>query len=129
MSNLSVVFRVLVVSILLGFSSFIFAENLPQIISPTDKPASAERKAEKTHSGKHKKGGAKKSEISSAVNINSATAEEINAGLFGIGPSKAKAIVEYREKHGKFAKAEDLKNVKGIGDAIIEKNKAKILLN
>ena len=56
------------------------------------------------------------------VNINTANVDEL-ATLPGIGPAKAEAIVKYRKDHGKFKKVEDLKEVKGIGDKIIEKIK------
>lgn len=56
------------------------------------------------------------------VNINTADADTLARHLHGIGAAKAKAIVEYREKHGPFTSAEDLTNVKGIGQAILEKN-------
>jgi competence protein ComEA len=56
------------------------------------------------------------------VNINTAKVDEL-ATLPGIGPAKAEAIVKYRKDHGKFKKIEDLKEVKGIGDKIIEKIK------
>lgn len=61
------------------------------------------------------------SEISgnSKVRINYATVEEIQQ-LPGIGPSKAKAIVEYRDEHGYFNKAEDLLEVSGIGEKTLE---------
>lgn len=62
------------------------------------------------------------------VNINTATAEEIADALNGIGIKKAQAIVDYREKNGAFSTAEDLTQVKGIGDKTVEKNKADILL-
>ncbi|MDR2838591.1 MAG: helix-hairpin-helix domain-containing protein [Azonexus sp.] len=55
-----------------------------------------------------------------AVNINTATVDELDA-VKGIGPSKAKAIVEYREKHGKFKSVDDLKGVKGFGDKSVAK--------
>ena len=60
------------------------------------------------------------------VDINSADAETISAELKGIGLSKAKAIVEYRSKHGPFKSAEDLTLVKGIGDATVERIKADV---
>lgn len=60
------------------------------------------------------------------VDINSADAETISAELNGVGLAKAKAIVEYREKHGPFKNAEDLSLVKGIGDRTVEINRANI---
>ncbi len=49
-----------------------------------------------------------------AVDINTATQAELEA-LQGIGPAKAKAIIEYREKNGSFASIEGLTAVSGIG--------------
>src|SRR5471030_1061551 len=46
------------------------------------------------------------------VNINSATLEELKT-LNGIGDSKAKSIIEYREQNGGFKSIEDIKNVTG----------------
>jgi competence protein ComEA len=60
------------------------------------------------------------------VDINSADAETISAELKGIGLSKAKAIVEYRGKHGPFKSPEDLTLVKGIGDATVARIKADV---
>lgn len=54
------------------------------------------------------------------VNINTATQAELET-LTGIGPSKATAIIEYRETTGKFQQIEDLKNIPGIGDKTFEK--------
>ena len=62
------------------------------------------------------------------VNINQADAAAIARSLDGIGQSKAEAIVTWREAHGPFKKADDLKHVKGIGKATIERNRAAILL-
>jgi competence protein ComEA len=56
------------------------------------------------------------------VNINTADAETIARNLKGIGESKAKAIVAYRETHGDFATPYELANVKGIGEKTIQKN-------
>jgi competence protein ComEA len=49
------------------------------------------------------------------VNINTASANEISAALYGIGSGKAKAIVEYRVANGPFKTPEDLLQVSGIG--------------
>ncbi|OCF92518.1 hypothetical protein A9G17_04990 [Gilliamella sp. wkB7] len=62
------------------------------------------------------------------VNINTATAEELAKVLTGIGISKAKKIVEYREKFGAFVSIEQLKEVSGIGQATLDKNVGKIAL-
>lgn len=64
----------------------------------------------------------------SPVNVNKANAEEIAKGLDGIGPKKAQAIVEYRQKQGPFKTAEDLLKIKGIGQKTLDKNKAFIKL-
>lgn len=60
------------------------------------------------------------------LNINTASAEELSTKLKGIGKAKAAAIIEWRETNGKFQSLEDIDEVKGIGPAILEKNKALI---
>jgi len=60
------------------------------------------------------------------VDVNTADAETISAELKGIGMSKAKAIVEYRSKHGPFKSADDLSLVKGIGEATVARIKADV---
>jgi len=52
------------------------------------------------------------------VNINKADASTLAHYLVGIGETRAKDIVKYRKKNGKFKSTEDLMNVPGIGDAI-----------
>jgi competence protein ComEA len=49
-----------------------------------------------------------------AIDINKATANDLQK-LPGIGPSLAKQIVAYREKHGRFRRVEDLMVIRGIG--------------
>lgn len=62
------------------------------------------------------------------VNINTASAQQLSDGLVGIGIKKAKAIVQYRKKHGKFKSVSDLADVKGIGKSTIKKNKSSLSL-
>lgn len=66
--------------------------------------------------------------IEITVNINQASAEEIADLLIGIGLQKAQAIVEYRQQNGEFKSADELAKVKGIGTAIVDKNRDRILL-
>ena len=62
------------------------------------------------------------------VNVNKADAETIARELQGVGPSKARAIVEYRETNGPFESVNDLLKVQGIGPKVLEDNRQNILL-
>lgn len=66
--------------------------------------------------------------IEITVDINQASASELADLLIGIGTQKAEAIVQYRKEHGVFKRADDLAKVKGIGSAIVEKNRQRIQL-
>lgn len=61
------------------------------------------------------------------ININTADAKTIETALVGVGTKTAKAIVDYRAKHGPFKSVDDLSKVKGIGAKLIEKNRANII--
>ena len=63
-----------------------------------------------------------------SVNINTADAATLAEGLNGVGIKKAQAIVDYRKKNGAFKSINDLANVKGMSDKLIEKNKDVITL-
>lgn len=62
------------------------------------------------------------------VSINSASAEELAAAMNGVGIKKAEAIVSYREQYGPFSAVEQLKEVPGIGSALVERNAARLKL-
>ncbi|MGI6224983.1 MAG: helix-hairpin-helix domain-containing protein [Peptococcales bacterium] len=61
------------------------------------------------------------------ININTATLDQLDT-LSGIGPSKAQAIIDYRNSQGRFKSIEELMNVKGIGQATFDKIKNKITI-
>lgn len=61
------------------------------------------------------------------ISINTATIEQLNE-LPGIGNSTALKIIEYRDTIGLFQSIDELKNVKGIGDAKFNKLKNLISL-
>jgi len=62
------------------------------------------------------------------VNINTADAATLAAGLRGVGLSRAEDIIRYRETYGPFGTVEELVDVKGIGQATLENNRAVITL-
>lgn len=64
--------------------------------------------------------------IAGPVDINSADAQTIARELNGIGPSRAQAIVEYRQKNGRFASPEDVLKVTGIGPQVLKLNRDNI---
>lgn len=66
--------------------------------------------------------------VGDKININTASAEELDT-LSGIGPSRAQAIISYREKYNGFKSIEEIKNIKGIGDAIFEQIKDMITVD
>ena len=57
--------------------------------------------------------------ISTKININTASMSDLDT-LSGVGPSTAKAIIDYRTKNGPFGSVEDLLNVRGIGPAKLD---------
>ena len=57
------------------------------------------------------------------VNINTASAEAISHYMKGIGDKKAESIVTYRELNGDFESIDDIVNVKGVGEGLLEKNR------
>ena len=63
------------------------------------------------------------------VDINTATAEQLEKQLDRVGPKYAERIVKHREEKGKFKKPEDIMLVKGIGQKTWEANKDRIVVS
>ena len=76
------------------------------------RPASSE----KSHPDAHDK-----------VNINSADVKELMT-LTGVGRKVAEKIVEYRDNHGPFKKADELRKVDGVGNGVWEKNRDRVVI-
>ncbi|MDG9925354.1 MULTISPECIES: helix-hairpin-helix domain-containing protein [unclassified Pseudomonas] len=67
--------------------------------------------------------------VEGQINLNTADAATLEAGLVGIGSTKAQAIVDHRNSNGPFASVDELLEVKGIGPATLEKNRDRISVN
>ena len=63
-----------------------------------------------------------------AVNINTATQEQLET-LKGVGPAKAKEIIEYRKKNGPFKSVDDLDKVKGVGPGLMKKIRSDVTIS
>jgi competence protein ComEA len=62
------------------------------------------------------------SALDGVVNLNTASAEDLSL-LPGVGPARARAIIELRQQRGGFKRVEDLLEVKGIGESSLAKLK------
>ena len=62
------------------------------------------------------------------VDINHANAQLLADSLHGVGLKKAQAIVAWRDANGEFSSADQLVEVKGIGENLLAKNKERIVL-
>lgn len=71
--------------------------------------------------------GAEAPPAAAVVNVNTATVEEL-VRLPGIGESKARAILDYRKERGAFRSVEQLREVKGIGDAALERIRSQVVV-
>ena len=60
------------------------------------------------------------------MNINTADVKELMT-LTGVGRKVAEKIVEYRDNHGPFKKADELKKVDGVGSGVWEKNRERVV--
>lgn len=61
--------------------------------------------------------------LAEVININTADKETLMTVMKGVGEKRAEAIIDYREKNGPFKSVDDLANISGIGESIIEDNR------
>lgn len=62
------------------------------------------------------------------TNLNTADVPTLQRELNGIGQAKAQAIVAYREANGPFQSVDELLEIKGIGNALMERNRDRLTL-
>jgi competence ComEA-like helix-hairpin-helix protein len=86
-------------------------------------------KDEHRDKGEHRvrNGHADKTDHTERININTADVTQLMS-LTGVHKKTAEKIVEYRQSHGKFKAPEDVVKVDGIGHALYEKNRARIVV-
>ena len=60
------------------------------------------------------------------VNVNTADAESLAEALDGVGLSRARSIIEWREANGPFQDPYDLVQVRGISERIVHMNERRI---
>jgi competence ComEA-like helix-hairpin-helix protein len=80
-----------------------------------DKPVRV-RETDKSHADAHEK-----------VNINTADVKSLMT-LTGVGRKVAEKIVEYRDSHGPFKKADEIRKVEGVGNGVWERNRERIIV-
>jgi len=112
-SLLSVASLILLASLSFGGTAVAATNGAPAVKPPAEAPASTDK--------------APVAQVA-AVNINTASVEELQHSLKGIGKVKAQAIVDYRASNGPFTTVDQLLEVKGIGKGTLDKNRDKISL-
>lgn len=63
-----------------------------------------------------------------SVNINTATEQQLDEELLGIGQMLAERIVRYRQAHGPFRSPEEIQNVPYVGVKTFQKNRKYIVV-
>jgi competence protein ComEA len=100
----------------------------PEMKTPKDNPEKVKLdhdKAVKSDAKKTQNSATPDSMNAYRVNVNRADLDELQQ-LKGIGLTKAKAIIEYRENNGKIDSLDELTQVSGIGEKFIEQNADKV---
>ena len=63
------------------------------------------------------------------VNINTASREILMSEIKGVGEKRADAIIAYREQNGPFKSVDELRNVTGVGQSILDENRDSLTVN
>ncbi len=103
----------------------LFTPQVALTVVQTDAPSSSASRAPVSGSEEYSP---RPVSASGKLNLNTASAQEISDRLSGIGPVIAARIVAYREQHGAFRSAEDLKNIPGIGEKTLEKIRDEVIV-
>ncbi|MBI3261395.1 helix-hairpin-helix domain-containing protein [Candidatus Berkelbacteria bacterium] len=103
------------------------AQQVAAIKSTTTQPKSTSTNQTATPPKSEQKPSAPAATVSGKININSASASELES-LPSIGPKLAERIIEYRTANGSFKSIEEIINVKGIGDKTFEKFRDQITI-
>ena len=101
-----------VMAVLLGFSGAVVANTAPASPAPVVSEAVISPEAQVV-----------------TINLNTADEATLQRELLGVGAAKAKAIIAYRESNGPFTAVDELLEVKGIGKALLEKNRDRLVIN
>jgi len=107
-------------------ASAFFLLNISSAVVWAANGTTASAPAALAHTSAQTQASAAPAEAQAPVNINTADVKALST-LKGIGPAKAQAIVDYRKANGKFAAADDLAKVKGIGAKIVADNLSRIV--
>ena len=103
-------------------TTYVTKETDGQIVSGKSKNSGGNTNEKSSTTSNATKSSTASTKSTEKININSATQTELET-LPGIGSSTALKIINYRKENGKFKTIEEIKNVKGIGDAKYEKIK------
>ena len=64
-----------------------------------------------------------------AININTADKETLMTSIKGVGEKRAEAIIDYREQNGPFKSVDDLAEINGIGQIIVDDNRENLTVS
>ncbi len=120
-------FAIVVFALIVGYNAFVVPE-MPALVQNSNKVVRVNKNPEKESSSNKTQKSKTYSKSTNAVNINTATKEELVGNLKGVGNEIAERIIIYRETHGGFSSKEELMEVKGVGKKNFKKIKSDIVI-